>query len=491
MEKTILSKVITGSLPYENITEGCVVFIGDAPKGPVEIPVSGEDIEVAKSIFGEDSELVNALIEFRAISDKDVFLVKMNGSPSMALLTDIISTPRLKLMSLDASESTRAKRADIYTVTDLETEEEALYLEIKDFIKGTRHKYNITGKTIQEIENAINREAYIGLVDIFAETILDGDSSDLIAQVQPFEGGSSEKDTYHQRWPNILQSLYGLKVSQIGILGIDFASNTPSHGWPMNYLSLLADRWASDGEPCMFTVGLSKAYSKEAAVEKLRDFATNEVPSLRISEYVNFAVGRFRVGGTYVGIDAYGEPYTYVSNTVPSYCALISKLGIEETTTYKVVPNVLEDLLKLSDPEIKELSSFGYAVMHSGPRNPTRVYEGVNLLRGTGGITMDESFKATIQKSKPLASLGNALFVMKFISEMHTSLSSEIGSTATTQDDIALKIASIVKRYPKIIRESVLTVTESTNGYAKEFAADLHLWIYGEIESIEVSVSTW
>lgn len=481
MEQVTLSRIITGKMPYENVEPGSTILIAYTESGPVNIPIEGRNDEYVERWFGVNSELTNAYREFRGLSSSKVYLIKANGAPDYVELNGLDLRPHLKITSIITKQKTEYPEEETCSVihyTDERTLEEFLFLELDG------NRIDITDKSMLEIENIINRKAFLGELNFYAEAITNEPSSVLMApQTHVFDIGNNS----YSHLQSVFNNLLNVDINQVGIINEVFTDFIPMRGLLYTMVSDFATDKANSGSPCMVTIGIPSTYPDANLYNKLIEFTTSNKQTYTISEYINFVVARTSVLNTSIN---------YTSCGIPAYCALIANLTPGQSTTNRSLPNVINSLLSLNDEEIKELSNKGYVLFTHDKINGSSVYKGVNLLYGTNGdyYYVDDANPTEVTKGHKPYSLGyisNTTLIQDITSRIYKELDAFVGSTGTSLQDIVLAIAPILNSYPGIIKQNAFTVAEELEGLSKYYTVDIELILFGEVESIKLTVSVW
>lgn len=485
MDKITLSRIVTGKNPYENIKEGSTVLIGESNtntsgkyvSGVSGIPIEGKSEEYVTHWLGRDTSLTNAFKEFRAVSQAPVYLIRSSGNSAFATLTDEELKPKLKIFRTQAGTERNSGFCRIHSQAKKDGVGQETYLVLfEDFytspgvVKPERfYRLNITNMTLKEIEQAINREAYYSndSLSIYAEAYSDEMASEVLICPQDcfFEGATEEHDILE----DILSTLSNLKIKQIGMVDGVFNELALNEQCKYDLLFKFAEEKTKLSIPCVINIGVPPLYESKDMYSKLITFKDECSRDGNISEYINFIVAKLDV-------------LNHISNGVSSYSALISALPLGESTTNKLVPNINRNIFTFSDEEIKILGNKGYVLLMKSYNKTTidssfeelRVHRGVNFLEG------------------PVGYLSNMLIVQSLVWLLNDELAQFIGENVSLEE-VTLAVTNVSKGfdYKNIIKKITLSVKENTNKLVKNYDITVDIVFYGEVESIDFTISAW
>lgn len=443
MDRDLLSKIITGKLPYQNIQgDSPTVLIGKAERGPKMVPVKPSNLDQAVSIFGRDSELTRAYAECIDSGGSNIYLIKINGKEAYVSLKDLQGRIMATLYSVSADEHMNDARIEVSKeYVELVNNDERTPTHSKDiegnYLEDPEGDYRlivnvgitspITGRvhtfedmydyTIDELITLINERAILGSSGIYAlgSNITKVKCKDLEEISYNFNFASREDfvDDIHvfERVYHILQELKMTNVRNIGILGLDFFAKAYYDQFVYQYFSEFTKEMHDNGNPCFITMGLKNARYDSRVEESIENFLNYAQPleesimdgdtiverargaGYTISEYINLIVARVKVRKPYALIDT-SKPEVYLTNGVASYCGIIDSLEVGESTTNKPIKNVVWEnitdetpiplnTLQFTDREIKRKTDNGLVVLNVDQSQGVNVYQGVNLLKKT------------------------------------------------------------------------------------------------------------
>lgn len=493
MDLANLSEIVNGTLPYQNIVGmNPIVLIGRANKGPMLVPIGIKDYKHAVDIFGSSSELTDAYKECSQAGGSNIYLIKIDGGHAEYIVKDKYLVDSIRITSLDASMEAN----DIKVFTTSGVADKVLIVSDSEDYKRT---YALRDKTIQQLANEINNEALYGESKVYAEALQPNtnalDLEEISVEGVSLSGGRAGGLYYSELYNKteiVLNNLRMTNVRCVGVLNSLFYL-FPNGKNVYDMLSKFADEMHNNNSPCIVVLGIETNIEKEEITELSMNFIDQSSPSYNeltssienakyeISEYVNIVIARFVVSNT--------STY-YISNGVASYCGLLSTLKPGESTTNKKIDFVVANLIPLNEEELRLLSDIGYTVFIQDRQSLIRVLRGVNLLHYTGGMTYREENGESlpIKKASLLGKLSNVTLLAEIINELSNRLD-ESFSIIKSRGDVNIITKEVLDNYLTSIRSYTISITTVRGKNVYTYAVDIDLSIYGEIDSINLTVN--
>jgi hypothetical protein len=206
-----------------------------------------------------------------------------------------------------------------------------------------------------------------------------------------------------------------------------------------------------------------------------------------ISEYINILIAKLKAE------DENGE---FISNGVAAYAGLIDALENGDSTSNRKIYGISGLDLVLHDQENKEYSSEGFVVVTGNSRLGYRFYQGVNLLKLTGGksysqVLDEETMEVNSyleEKSRALERISNVKLVSDIKRDIYNEIDSNLGSIKY-EEDIKQIVSSIMSKYLNIIRTYEVGIDTTYDSSVLNYSVDIDLEIFGEIDSVAVSIA--
>ena len=469
---------------FEGLVSGTgILLIGLAESGPSMTVIDPKhDFEYVSNIFGASSNLARGYLEAVQNGADLVYLLRINGVHTELWDNGIL------YRSLEATDLSRGINFD------LSTDEE---LVITNPYTGSRTTFTKDDDLITNINLAAsNGECEVYAMEMLVEPTLSIGSTDMYYY------------EFNDRMATILDMLTPYPIGQVGILYGAF-NHKEDNVSLYSIVSSFAEQKAAVFEPCVITMGLvtesegNKNYNLAPTnLVPIDEYGGYYYPFLRM-QLIDGEIGGFDLApvtdekSMYINVVTsrvlYDNGYeSYYSPMIGVYCGLTSVSSYGDSTTNKKIPNIRADVTNYSygipdgdydyyeykaiiDNRMQELSDAGYVLVKHDE------YLGHPNARILNGVTHVYPRKMLTGK------LMNVLLIQ--------SLTHDIRPYLTNFNDLPIhevkrRISRVLDAYASGIKEYNISSQIVYSGYTQKYHFNIELLLYGEANTIQLSLVT-